>query len=57
MAIGRRLLLLMCACAGVGIAGLAPAQPVDPTLFSGLRWRLVGPFRGGPGRMAVSASQ
>ena len=47
MAIRRRLLLLMCACAGFGIAGLAPAQPVDPTLFAGLRWRLVGPFRGG----------
>jgi photosystem II stability/assembly factor-like uncharacterized protein len=27
-------------------AGLA-AQPLDPGLFSGLRWRLVGPFRGG----------
>lgn len=47
MAIGRRLLLLMYACAGVGLAGLAPAQPVDPALFGGLRWRLVGPFRGG----------
>jgi photosystem II stability/assembly factor-like uncharacterized protein len=23
------------------------AQPFDPRLFSGLRWRLVGPFRGG----------
>lgn len=55
MAIGRRLLLLL--CAGVGIAGLVSAQHVDPTLFAGLRWRLVGPFRGGPGRMAVSASQ
>ncbi len=27
-------------------AGLA-AQPVDPALFSGMRWRMVGPFRGG----------
>jgi photosystem II stability/assembly factor-like uncharacterized protein len=47
MAIGRRLLLLLCACAGVGMAGRVPAQPVDPTLFAGMHWRLVGPFRGG----------
>jgi hypothetical protein len=40
MAIGRRLILLV--CAGVGIAGLAAAQSVDPTLFDGMRWRLVG---------------
>ena len=45
MAIVRRLLLLV--CAGVGMAGLVPAQPVDPGLFAGMRWRLVGPFRGG----------
>jgi photosystem II stability/assembly factor-like uncharacterized protein len=45
MAIGPRLLLLV--CAGAGMAGLAPAQPVDPTLFAGMHWRLVGPFRGG----------
>src|SRR5512143_1631486 len=45
MTIGRRLILLV--CAGVCIAGLAPAQPVDPSFFSGMRWRLVGPFRGG----------
>jgi photosystem II stability/assembly factor-like uncharacterized protein len=24
-----------------------PAQPMDPSLFSGMRWRLIGPFRGG----------
>jgi hypothetical protein len=35
MAIGRRLLLLV--CVGVGLAGLAPAQPVDPALFDGMR--------------------
>src|SRR5450755_330400 len=23
------------------------AQPFDPSLFSGLRWRMIGPFRGG----------
>ncbi|HQR45057.1 MAG TPA: hypothetical protein PK598_03440, partial [Thermoanaerobaculia bacterium] len=34
----------------LGLALLAtpsPAQPYDPALFSGMRWRLVGPFRGG----------
>ncbi len=45
MATVRRLLLLL--CLGVGAAELAPAQPVDPSLFAGMRWRLVGPFRGG----------
>jgi photosystem II stability/assembly factor-like uncharacterized protein len=28
-------------------ASFAPAQQVDPTLFSNLHWRLVGPFRAG----------
>jgi photosystem II stability/assembly factor-like uncharacterized protein len=30
-----------------GTAQLSVAQPFDPSLFDGLRWRLVGPFRGG----------
>src|SRR5215470_16363285 len=25
----------------------APAQQVDPSSYSGLRWRMIGPFRGG----------
>src|SRR5262249_52411283 len=25
----------------------AHAQPVDPGLYAGLRWRMIGPFRGG----------
>src|SRR3981081_1896312 len=25
----------------------ALAQPVDPSLYSALRWRMIGPFRGG----------
>ena len=29
-----------------------PAQPVDPNLYAGLRWRLAGPFRGGKATMA-----
>jgi photosystem II stability/assembly factor-like uncharacterized protein len=33
---------------------LAPllAQPVDPNLYAGIRWRLIGPFRGGKATMA-----
>ena len=27
------------------------AQPVDPDFYSGIRWRLVGPFRGGKATM------
>ena len=29
------------------MASCAEAQPFDPSLFSGMRWRLVGPFRAG----------
>jgi len=32
---------------GLLFAASSIAQPVDPALFSDLRWRLVGPFRGG----------
>src|SRR5437870_11709266 len=24
-----------------------PAQPVEPSLYQGLKWRMIGPFRGG----------
>jgi photosystem II stability/assembly factor-like uncharacterized protein len=41
----RRLLLLMCLLAAA--PGPLAAQPFDPGLFAGMRWRLVGPFRGG----------
>ena len=41
----RRLLLLVCVLATT--PGLLRAQPFDPSLFAGMRWRLVGPFRGG----------
>ena len=33
-------------------AGSLAAQPVDPSLYADLRWRLVGPFRGGWGVVA-----
>ena len=35
--------LAVSAASGASLA----AQPLDPSLFSGLSWRLVGPFRGG----------
>ena len=34
---------LLFAALGRGLA----AQPFDPALFSGMRWRMAGPFRGG----------
>jgi photosystem II stability/assembly factor-like uncharacterized protein len=33
--------VLLCAC------GAALAQPYDPGSYAGLRWRMIGPFRGG----------
>src|SRR5438552_11596687 len=37
----RRILLLLL------FAGSVFAQPYDPSLYSGLKWRLIGPFRAG----------
>jgi photosystem II stability/assembly factor-like uncharacterized protein len=31
----------------VVLAAAGPAQPVPESLFSGMRWRMIGPFRGG----------
>ncbi len=40
--------LLLSVCAGWSSAAPPAAAPsVDPALFSGLHWRLIGPFRGG----------
>jgi len=33
--------------AGLLFAAAASSQTIDPAFFSGLRWRLIGPFRGG----------
>jgi photosystem II stability/assembly factor-like uncharacterized protein len=41
----RPLLALLCAFAF--LVSFAPAQQPDPSLYSGLRWRMIGPFRGG----------
>ena len=35
------------AAAAFAAAGALAAQPFDPATFSGLRWRMAGPFRGG----------
>src|SRR5690348_9389732 len=40
MAVKRLFLLLL-----VGV--VASAAPITPELYSGLRWRMIGPFRGG----------
>src|SRR5262249_28586368 len=29
------------------IASLASAQQIDPKMYGGMKWRLIGPFRGG----------
>jgi len=42
----KRIHLLFAALACL-LAAAAPAQPVDPSLYSAMRWRLAGPFRGG----------
>ena len=42
---GRRVLLFVCST--LAAAAWTAAQPFDPGLLAGMRWRLVGPFRGG----------
>src|SRR6202789_607069 len=44
----RILLLTLLAAASPG----ALAQSVDPNLYAGIQWRLIGPFRGGKATMA-----
>ncbi|HEY3581760.1 MAG TPA: hypothetical protein VGK82_14500, partial [Pyrinomonadaceae bacterium] len=44
----RRLPFLGIALLSVLIPALNPsAQQVDPNFYSGLHWRMIGPFRGG----------
>ncbi|HUK16381.1 MAG TPA: hypothetical protein VLW65_08200 [Bryobacteraceae bacterium] len=45
----RALLFALIAC----LPALLPAQPVDPQLYAGLQWRLLGPFRGGKATSAA----
>jgi photosystem II stability/assembly factor-like uncharacterized protein len=37
-------------------AAVAPAAPLDPALYGSLRWRMIGPFRGGRTVGAVGVS-
>ncbi len=50
MSIQLRRFLFVVVCA-TGLA--AAAQQVDPSLFAGMQWRLIGPFRGGRALTAV----
>lgn len=47
-----RLALICLTVAGLGPAN-APAQTVPASTYNGMRWRLVGPFRGGRSESAV----
>ena len=49
----RRLARLWFGLAAVSALATARAEPVDPSSYSDLRWRLVGPFRGGWATCAV----
>jgi photosystem II stability/assembly factor-like uncharacterized protein len=35
----------------LAVSAASFAQPVDPNLYAGMRWRLIGPFRGGKSTM------
>src|SRR5256714_12861179 len=51
--IRRRMIRLMVAATVAGLlcaCGAALAQPYDPGSYAGLRWRMIGPFRGGGGK-------
>jgi len=41
------------AVACLAALSIASAQKVDPSLYNGLQWRLIGPFRGGKATMAA----
>src|SRR5712692_56648 len=45
--IARMKLLIAMAMAAVVTAQVAADGPIDPAFFSALRWRAIGPFRGG----------
>jgi photosystem II stability/assembly factor-like uncharacterized protein len=40
-------LIVWCLLVAAGLLPEAAAQPFDPSLYAGLRWRMIGPFRGG----------
>ena len=46
MTSARRLFSGVCLLAALVCSDLLSAQSIDPSLYSDMRWRLVGPFRG-----------
>jgi photosystem II stability/assembly factor-like uncharacterized protein len=47
VAVVQRLLFAWCTLVLAGMGPFAAAEPLDARLFQGLRWRMIGPFRGG----------
>src|SRR5207302_448156 len=39
--------VMLCALSVAGLRSVSPAQQYDPALFAEMRWRQIGPFRGG----------
>jgi photosystem II stability/assembly factor-like uncharacterized protein len=49
---GELLAMLACVC-GVALPHVARAQEISPSAYQDMRWRLIGPFRGGRTRAAT----
>src|SRR5262245_41696584 len=48
----RRVSRAVLSVGAILVSVVAAAQPFDPSLYGDLRWRLIGPFRGGWGTVA-----
>ena len=40
-------LAILASCFGTAALAQQSSQPIDPSLYSGMRWRLIGPYRAG----------
>src|SRR5688572_21393592 len=49
----RRSLILLLALAGGAVSEAAAAESYDPSLFREMRWRMIGPHRGGRTKAAA----
>ncbi len=47
MSLCRLVLAVWCSLVAVVLPSRAAAEPLDPAFYSGMRWRMIGPFRGG----------
>src|SRR5437868_15458266 len=47
MSATRFALVVLSALAGVSVASTADGQQLTPKLYDSMRWRMIGPFRGG----------